>query len=840
MPYLQIFYRLILRPLRSEPVRTLLTVFAVGLGVSVVLAIEMAGEAAAGSFQSSLEALTGDADFEVTAAGGVPPEVLASLVTAPYVLDARPRIEDYATVVGSRRTVAVIGVDVLADSVARTAEVSPDEEDAAVRGSENAVWVAPRLDADVGSRLRLLLNDREVEFVVRGILAESEMDIVVMDLATATRVLGRDGRLDRILIRTPESERQRDWEPVLRGLLPDSVTLSSYGSRTEENRRMLAAFRWNLRVLSYIALIVGSFLIYNTISVSVVRRRPEIGILRALGATRSAVVGAFLAEAACFGLAGALLGVVFGRVLAESAVGLVAVTVRSLYVSSRPGAIALTWEMAAFAFVLAIAVAVLSALAPAVEAAQIAPVESMARGSREHAVRVHVWRNLAIATLFGVAAWITSQQPPAGGKPVFGYVSALCMIGTGAFAIPGLVSAFAKGAARPLGRLLGVEALLATRTLAGSLRRTSVLVGALATAIAMTAAVGIMVGSFRETVLLWMDDRLKADLYLRPAAPAGPDRHPTLAPDTAERLRVLPEVETVDQFRAYEITYNRRPVTLAAGESNVVGSRGRRTFLSGADPKRVFGELAASSDAAIVSEPFSNKHGVGKGDTLRLMLGGAERRFRVLDVYYDYASERGYIVLDRQTFLKYLPDPAPSNIAVYLKPGVSLDAGREAIQKALAGKRVMVFSNASLRAEAIRTFDRTFAVTYALEAVAVIVAIMGVAGALLALVIDRRREFAVLRFLGGAREQIRRLVLFEAGILGLLANFAGIVLGVVLSLLLIFVINKQSFGWTIQFHWPVAVLLGALTLVYAATVACAVFPARVAMNLQPIEAIHEE
>jgi putative ABC transport system permease protein len=337
-----------------------------------------------------------------------------------------------------------------------------------------------------------------------------------------------------------------------------------------------------------------------------------------------------------------------------------------------------------------------------------------------------------------------------------------------------------------------------------------------------------------------MGDRLKADLYLRPAAPAAPDRHPTLAPDTAAILRSLPQVEIVDQFRAYEISYNGRPVTLAAGESNVAGARGRSTFLSGADPKVVFAELAASADAAIVSEPFSNKHGVNKGDTLALTLGGAERRFRVLDVYYDYASERGYIILDRQTLLKYLPNPAPSNVAVYLKPGVPLDEARAAIQKALAGRRVMVFSNASLRAEAIRTFDRTFAVTYALEVVAVIVAIMGVAGALLALVIDRRREFAVLRFLGGAREQIWRLVLFEAGILGLLANVAGVVLGVLLSLLLIFVINKQSFGWTIQFHWPVAVLLGALTLVYAATVACAVFPARVAVRLQPIEVIHEE
>jgi putative ABC transport system permease protein len=359
--------------------------------------------------------------------------------------------------------------------------------------------------------------------------------------------------------------------------------------------------------------------------------------------------------------------------------------------------------------------------------------------------------------------------------------------------------------------------------LVGALRRTSVLVGALTTAIAMTAAVGIMVGSFRETVVLWMDDRLQADLYLRPAGPIGPDRHPTLGADTVSRLKAVREIESVDELRAYQISYNGKPVTLA-------GTSGRQGFE----------KLGRIPDSALVSEPFANKHGVRAGDLLRLTLGGKDVRLRVLDVYYDYASERGYIMLDRKTLMKYLPDPAPSNVAVYLRSGVSLQDGRRAVQQALAGQKVLVSSNRSLREQAIAIFDRTFAVTYALEAVAVIVAIMGVAGALLALVIDRRREFAVLRFLGAAREQVRRMVLFEAGILGLLATAAGLVLGFVLSLLLIYVINKQSFGWTIQFHWPVAMLLGALTLVYVATVVCAIYPARIAANLNPIEVVHEE
>src|SRR6267154_2814970 len=196
--------------------------------------------------------------------------------------------------------------------------------------------------------------------------------------------------------------------------------------------------------------------------------------------------------------------------------------------------------------------------------------------------------------------------------------------------------------------------------------------------------------------------------------------------------------------------------------------------------------------------------------------------------------------MDRDTMLRYLPDPAPSNLAIYLSPDAQPATVRAEIEKATAGHRVLMFSNRDLRTEAVRIFDRTFAITYALEAVAVIVAVMGIAGALIALVIDRRRELGLLRFLGASSRQIRKMILVEAGLLGLLANLAGFVLGYFLSLILVFVINKQSFGWTIRFHWPIAVLLAALSMVYAATVVSGLYPARVAVRLNPLEAIHEE
>jgi putative ABC transport system permease protein len=851
MPLLLLFYRLMMRPLFREPVRTSLTILAIALGVAVVLAIDLAGGAATGSFRSSLETLAGDNDLEVTASGGIPEAVVGTLDTLPYPIRVSPRIEDYAVIAETKKSLPLIGLDLVAEASAyaqsespRIAELRPLNASGNVfehLGDAGSIWVGSSAGYKSGDRVELLINDRVSNYTVRGVYPDSNGNesAIVMDLATAQQALARYGRVDRILLKVPESPSLEDWQQRLRAVLPAGVEVRPQGSGTNENRRMLAAFRWNLRLLSYISLVVGAFLIYNTISVSVVRRRPEIGIVRALGASRGVILSAFVGEAACFGLAGALLGLPLGRFMATGAVRLMAVTVESLYISSRPGSIELSAASVVLALLIGVGVAVASAYSPAREASQVSPVEAMARGRREYDVRVHKGRDFWLALGLGLAAVVASRAPAIVGKPFFGYLAAILLVAASALAMPAFVAALTSGSSKFLGKVLGVESLLASRSLAASLRRTSVLVGALSTAIAMMTAVGIMVGSFRQTVMIWMEDQLPADLYLRPAGSAAADRHPTISTGLAEELAKLPGVAAVERLRIYEISFEGMPASLASADLNVLRSYHDSDFFSGRPREQVLAELR-DSNAVVVSEPFTYKHHKKAGDSLTLSLGETKAAFRIVDVYYDYSSERGSILMDRNTMLRYLPDPATSNLAIYISPDANAETVRSAIEKAAAGHRVLLFSNRDLRAEAIRIFDRTFAITYALEAVAVVVAVMGIAGALLALVIDRRRELGLLRFLGAATGQVRKLILVEAGLLGLLANFAGIALGFALSLVLIYVINKQSFGWTIRFHWPVQILLGALTVVYLATVLAALYPARVAVRLNPLEVVHEE
>jgi putative ABC transport system permease protein len=845
MPRLLLFYRLIVRPLFHEPVRTALTVFAVALGVAVVLAIDLAGRAATGSFRSSMETLAGDNDLEIIASGSVPESEVGTLAALPYPVRISPRMEDNAVIADTKQTLPLLGLDLVAE--ASNADVSPvlsaDGPEKALKylGDYDSVWVGESLGRKPGDRISLLVNDQVRAYTIRGVYPDSHgnASAMVMDLAAAQAALHRFGRVDRILAKVPQTPELEEWQRRFKEALPAGVEVRPAGTGTNENRRMLAAFRWNLRLLSYIALVVGAFLIYNTISVSVVRRRAEIGIARALGANRWSVLAAFVGEAACFGFVGALIGLPLGRVMASGAVKLMAATVNALYVSSRPGPIELDAASVLLAMIVGVGVAVVSAYSPAREASLVSPVEAMARGQREYSTRVHKARDLLCGLLLGLAAAVASRAPAVSGKPLFGYLATALLIVASALAIPALVDAITRFSSGPLGKILGVEGLLASRSLSGSLRRTSVLVGALSTAIAMMTAVGIMVGSFRQTVLVWMGDQLPADLYLRPAGNAAADRHPTISLDLTEAIAKLPGVAAIDRLREYEISFDGMPAGLASVELRVLRSYHKADFLSGRPTGEVLRDLQ-NSDTVIVSEPFANKHHIRAGDFISLSLGGARPSFRVVDIYYDYSSERGSVLLDRNTMLRYLPDPAASNLAIYAAPEARLETVRAEIEQVAAGRRILIFSNRDLRGEALRIFDRTFAITYALEAVAVVVAVMGVAGALLALVIDRRRELGLLRFLGAATSQVRKLIVVEAGLLGLLSTLAGVALGFALSLILIFVINKQSFGWTIRFHWPVAVLLGALIVVYVATVLAGLYPASVAVRLNPIEVVHEE
>jgi putative ABC transport system permease protein len=799
-----LFRTLILRPLLRDRLRTILSILSLALGVAVIVAIQLASDAATGSFRSSMETLGGRTDLEIRANGEIDERFMGTLSALPIDAHFSPVMETRAAIPGIG-AVPVYGVDALG--------LAPGQA------------IVSRTLADRGAgAMACQLAGRTVHLHI-GRIDPTPGEFLAFDIADFQQLVNRYGKLDRIDVAFGPGEDPARAEQAIRAALPASYLIEPGAARTEESRKMVRAFGWNLRMLSYISLLVGAFLIYNTIAISVVRRREEIGTLRALGANRVAVLAIFLAEALVLGLLGAALGLLIGRVLAGVCVGMIADTVNALYATSRPAAIELTWGRLWSALLTGAIVSLAAAWGPAREAVAIAPTEAMSRGAHEHRARLRWRRALAWAVCCALAAAALSRVRPLAGYPVGAYAAAIASVAAAAFATPALVLA-AQQILRPvLGKW--VEGALAARGLEASLARTTVVVAALGTAISMMAAVGLMVGSFRETVLVWLDVQLRADLYVRPLGPMGADVYAPIPPRALDAIAATPGIAAFDVFTALPISYQGERATLGAGNMEIVRRFGRLRFLPGEDREEVLRSLPGR-DRAVVSEPFANKHAIAPGDVIVLPLGDRTVRLTVAGIYYEYSSSQGYVIVDRSTLLKYLPSEPATNVAVYVARGADPERVRRALQLAGGDLGIEIYDNRYLRRTSMKVFDRTFAITWALEAVAIVVAMLGAANSLLALVLDRRRELAVLRYLGASRPQIRTMVLAEAGLLGLFAAILGTALGFVLSLLLIFVVNKQSFGWTIQFHPPNELLAGAILLVWLTTVLAALYPARIA------------
>ncbi len=455
---MKLLRRLILRPLRRDLARTLLTVLAVALGVAVVVAIDLAGDAATGSFRSSMETLSGKTDLEILANGGIDETWIGLLDSLPVNATFAPMIEAQAGLAGIG-SIPLYGVDLVPGARRRSSGASS--------GAGLSKALADRLHLIPPASLTVTIGGTNRRLKIADVIDAGTAEFLVLDIADAEHLLGRYGKLDRIDVTVPPAEDFARVEKAVRDALPPGYLVEKPGVRNQENQRMLRAFRWNLRVLGYISLVVGAFLIYNTISVSVVRRRAEIGTLRAVGASRGTIFGLFLTEALLLGVVGSVIGVLLGRLLAGGLVGLIAVTVNALYTSSRPSPVELTAAEAWTGILTGMVVALVSALKPAREAMQVAPTEAMSRGSYEHHARVHWRRTLAWSAVCAVAAGGMSLAPAWNGYPVGGYVSALLAIAAAAFASPAVVLAV-HGSVRGITRRRA-ESLLAGRSLTASL-----------------------------------------------------------------------------------------------------------------------------------------------------------------------------------------------------------------------------------------------------------------------------------------------------------------------------------------------------------------------------------
>lgn len=837
------------RHLVRHPWQNLLALVGIALGVGVVTAVDLANETATRSFRFAATALAGKATHTVTGATVDLDEKIYRLMRAELgVRPSAPVVEGHVALAKAGATLRLIGVDPFAESSLRTFSSRFTE-----KGILKKLLIVPGTVLLLPETARRLGVAKGESFVVEtgGIrhslqlagYLEPDSDltraglesVVVSDVSTAQEILRQEGKLSRIDLILPEGKEGDAVLTLLREKLPAGIDIVPAGARAGALDRMTKAFRLNLTALSLLALVVGMFLIYNTITFSVIRRRRFIGLLRAIGVTRREIFLLMFSEVALLALLGTAIGLLFGIMLGENLTRLVTRTINDLYFVMEVRNVQILPGSLLKGALLGIGATLLAALPPLREATAAPPRAVLSRSIIEVGHRRTAPRT-AVAGLFllcGAVAILAVPEWGLGG----GFTGLFLLIIGYAFLIPLAVLILAPLLRPLLGILPGPLGRMAARGVVVSLSRTGIATAALVVAVSAGIGVGIMVGSFRLTVESWLESWLRADVYVTTVGTGSGRGKPPLDADLVQRLRGVPGAFFTSLTRRISVETPQGPVDLLAMELP------RETFMNyrfrEGSGKEAWAGFSAGT-AVIVSEPYAYRHNVHVGDRVTLPAPGGMVTLPVAGVYYDYGSDSGVIAMSRSAFTRFWRDHTVDGMGLYAADGITDSGLADAIRARAGSSRIEVIPNRELKRTSLAIFDRTFAITNVLRLVTVVVAFVGILSALMAIQVERARELAVARALGLTPAQVWGVVCGETLLIGIIAGLLSLPLGILQALVLIRVINLRSFGWTMEFTLDPALMLQAMLLSLTAALLAGIYPSFVMSRTSPALALKEE
>ena len=840
---LPILYRASFGYVWRHPWQLVLALLGICIGVAVMVAVDLANDSSRKSFLLSMSVINGAATHQIVGGpGGLDENLYTTLRVDQGMRGIAPLIDGYIDYDGS--VLHLVGVDPFAEQDFRTYTRPDKQQDK----SESMVDIYRRVLTEPGALLLSrqtasllgLQVDQEFQIdaagksfnaVLVGMLPDDNPalnDLAIVDIAVAQDWLAMSGTLSRIDVRLSADDGGELPEKIRAALPPDAQLLDASG-RTRSVTEMSNAFVTNLTAMSLLAILVGIFLIYNSVSFAVLQRRGLIGVLRALGLTRSEVMQLIMTEALVLGIAGALLGVALGVRLGDELLALVSRSINDLYFrTSVTDVLVNPWSVAK-GLVAGLGATVLAAAIPAMEAASYRPRLAMTRSVLERRTR----RLLPLLAASGMTAVALAFVLLAisGASLVAGLAAMFMLILGFAVCIPIVVKFITRWLAPVAGIAGGTSARLAVLSIGTSLSRTGIAIVALAVAVSATVGVTVMVDSFRGAVSEWIGKSLQSDIYI--SVPRG-----SLNPELIRDLGNVPGVEDYSARRwAWIETPQGRTRIIAA---QLAAGHSAGTTILDADEKQAWQEFAEAG-AVFVSEPFAYRNRLGSGDILSLLTRSGEKPFRIAATYRSYDADSGSVLMSRATYVKHWNDQTIDALGIYLEPNADINKVMADLERTSSGRQaILVRSNRDLRDVSLRIFDRTFVITNVLYWLAVGVAIIGILGAMLALQLERARELAVLRALGMTPGQLAGMVTVQTGLMGLLSGIAAVPLGLLMAWMLIAVINRRSFGWSMDIQISPDVLLTALALSVGAALIAGIYPAYRAARAQPALAMREE
>ncbi len=837
--------------MRAHPLRTLIGILAIAAGVAMGYAVQLINRAALNELSATVNSLMGNADLELRGPrAGFDEALYPRIARLPEVAAASPVVEVDARVAGRDESLKLLGVDVF-----RAGYVTPnlvgrvDRADRASHANGAKASTLDLLDPDTvflspaaltwlalkpGDTLTVQVGLASVALRIAGVLPASgdAVRVGVMDIGAAQWRLQRLGTLERIDIKLKPGVDAEAFARSIAPRLPAGVSAVTPRDNAHRTSMLSRAYRANLNVLALVALFTGAFLVFTMQALAVLRRRAQFALLRAIGVTRRGVLWLVVTEGAILGVLGAAAGLAIGFALAAAVLRYAGGDLGGGYFEGVQPRLYFDALPAAIFFALGVAASVLGSLAPALEAARARPARALKAGDEEApAARLRTKRTVMAALLALAAGLVAALLPPVAGLPVFGYLAIALLLLGGVLAMP----AVARAVFAVLPRSNHVVPQLVLAQLANAPGRATIGLAGIVTSFSLMTAMAIMVSSFRVAVDDWLQLLLPAPLYLR-AAPGGDSGF--LSPGDQAAIAATPGVARAEFLRATQISLDARlpPVSLLARPIDARNPAARLPLTSAplapqpGDPPPVW-----------ISEAAADLYGMHPGQRITLPLAGRRLPFTVAGIWRDYARQFGAIVIDASDYRRLTGDTRVSDAALWLAPGVAPAQAIARLREGVRGGQRLEFAQpGEIRAASLRIFDRSFAVTYLLEAVAVIIGLFGVGASFGSQALARTREFGMLRHIGVTRRQIAVMLAMEGALVALLGVLAGLTLGLGLAMVLVHVVNPQSFHWTMSVHMPWGLLAALALAVVLAAALTALLSSRAAMSVDAVRAVRDD
>ena len=853
-----------LRYFLHHPWQLGLSILAVALGVGAVVSIDLTNESAKHAFSLSIESLTGKATHQIVPLSGDLPESLytrlrlelgfhqsAPLVEGSLLLPDHPG-----------KTLRVLGIDPFAETPFRRylTGIGSDFENltrfiSQPRSMLLSEKTATALALQPEDTLRIQQGSNVYQLELLSILqtadeleAEVLENLAITDISTAQEILNKVGFLSEINLILPQGPQWPLLVERLQQILPYGARLQKTSDRMQGAEKLTRSFHLNLSALSLLTLIVGVFLIYNTMTFSVVQRYPILGRLRALGMQRGELFLLLLAEAFLIGSIGTSIGLALGVLLAQGLIELVTQTINDLYYTVSVRQVYLSVFSLCKATILGVVATLAAALLPARKAAQITPGLVMRRSNQEENTRkILPWlttNGIALLLCSGILIWFPSRDL----IPIF--IAVFIMILGISLLMPGITKLLIYLLLPMMQILFKTPGLLAARGIITDLSRTSVAIAALMVAMTASLGVGIMVDSFRFAVVHWLESSLRADVYLTATSLRSQGDSVILSDSFVEKVSALPAVAHIGTIRQLNVAFgvgsHPKDQTKEWKETLRLVSLhlpppGRPSYRFKQQESNSIWESFEEEDTIIVSESLAYRLQLRLGETIMLQTPRGSRPFRILGIFYDYGREQGYAAISQKRFIMHWQDDRIHSIALYLVPSLSKTSLISQIEQLAEDPRqLLIQSNEALRQYSIEIFDRTFAITHILRVLLMGVAFLGVLSALMALELEKQRELAVLRVVGLTPWQLWAVVVGQCGLMGVISGILAFPVGYILAQILIHVINLRSFGWTFQTILSVEIWGQVFFLGMTAALLAGVYPAYKMAHTAPVKAFRAD